>query len=210
MRSRAAASRRAARCGRGRRDLAGTMEPADDVTKLHTTAFTRSVTQRRDAGSCGRTAGPWWSGRAGRAAGSPAADGRGAGPPADGWDRRRTGRCWMPRWRAGADGIVVAATGAGNTRRAAGRRRTGDGRGRGGRAGVALPGGRCLDRRTRSRAAARRGSAPARSGSGTCARSRRGSRWRSGWEPACRDGLAGLLADRPTASEPVPPEPPDR
>ena len=96
--------------------LAGTVEPADDATKTHTTAFT--TFQSPNAGTLG-SVGPDGTVRLGRARGPrrriramPPRGGRveliQAGIGSD-------GRLLGAAIDAGAEGIVVAATGAGNT-----------------------------------------------------------------------------------------------
>ena len=126
--------------------LAGTLEPADDVTKLHTTAFTTFGSP--NAGPLGRVA----DGRvvSERARGprrrlEPVPTSRRPRPPAHGGDRLgrvaagcgRRGRGRRDRGRGDRSREHVA--------RLAGRRRASDGRGRRGRAGVALPGRAGLD-----------------------------------------------------------------
>ena len=163
--------------------LAGTIEPADDVMKMHASALDTFASP--NGGSLGRIA-------AGEVERLPA-----AGRASTGRDRagRRAG---PPDHRHGRDGRLAAG------RRGRGRRRR-DRRRRHGRRehGSALlaaaeraidggPAGRAghADVRrvgpgppTPSRAAARRGSGPGRSRSAICARSRPGSRWRSGSGP---------------------------
>ena len=167
--------------------LAGTLEPADDVTKLHTTAFTTFGSP--NGGTLGRVA----DGRV--VFGAPLAGLVGAWNgfrqpvPESTCSRRgsaRTGRCWMRPSRPGPTGSWSRRQGPG-TRRPAGWPPPSE---RWPRASwsrwrrVARPGR--SRRRTRSRAAARRGSAPARSGSGRCARSRPAWRWPWGSALGCR------------------------
>ena len=148
-----------ARCGRGR-GVAGAArrgrrrEPgrhagaADDATKMHTTAFDdlrRRPTAARSGGR-GRAASCVERPRGARRRASPRAGGRRTGPP-----RRRPGSAsdgslLDAAVAAGAGGIVVAATGAGNT--APGcwpPRKRAIGGGIAGRARVALPGRGRLD-----------------------------------------------------------------
>ena len=142
--------------GRGRRrrsrdagvvvTLAGTLEPADDVTKLHTTAFTAFGSP--NGGTLGRVVdgrvvlerprGPRRTRRPrnGRAGSHLVTAGDRVGRRA----ARRSGRGRGRRHRRGGD------RGGEHVAWLAGRGGAGDGRRRRGGAGVALPGGRGLDR----------------------------------------------------------------
>jgi L-asparaginase len=96
--------------------LAGTIEPADDVTKTHTTSFT--TFQSPNAGTLG-SVGPDGTVRVGRVRGPrrtihPAPD-RGARVELIQAGIGSDGRLLSAAVDAGAEGIVVAATGAGNT-----------------------------------------------------------------------------------------------
>ena len=121
--------------------LGGTIEPADDVTKMHASALDTFASPN--------------GGSLGRVDGSGVSRSSGGGPAGGTWRRpvprsgstssprpwRWTARCWTRPSRAGADGIVVAATGAGNTDRGpAGGGRPRDGRRDPGRTGHPLSG----------------------------------------------------------------------
>ena len=165
--------------------LAGTIEPADDVVKMHASALDTFASP--NGGSLGRVE----AGDGSRSTGD--APGRRHVRTARAAERvhlitatvAMDGSLLDAAVAAGADGIVVAATGAGNTDpallAAAVRAIEAGHPGRAAPAAVRRVG---PARPTRSRAAARRGSGPARSRSATCARSRPGSRSRSGSAPA--------------------------
>ena len=94
--------------------LGGTLEPADDVQKLHATALTPFGSP--NGGSLGRVSAAGVElvrRRAGRrhVTTTQPPNASTSSPPPSGW----TARSWRRRSPPGADGIVVAATGSGNT-----------------------------------------------------------------------------------------------